>query len=68
MGDKKISLYPMVVQDWNTFKEQSKYTALYRALVGTNVNGDFSSLLIVNSSIYSIADILDLSDNSRVVR
>ncbi len=68
MGDKKISLYPMVVQDWNTFKEQSKYTALYRALVGTNVNGDFSALLIVNSSIYSIADIFDLSDNSRVVR
>lgn len=68
MGDKKASLYPLVIQDWNTFKEQAKYTALFRALVGTGINEDFSALLIVNSSIFSIADILDLSDNSRVVR
>lgn len=68
MGNKKASFYPFIIQDWNSFKEQSKYSALFRALVGTGIDGDFSALLIVNSSIFSIADILDLSDNSRVVR
>ena len=65
--DYKNIRYPYLVQSWNEFKRMSKYTALFRSLVGTVNNDDFAALLIVNSTIFSIYDILEQADNSEIV-
>ena len=68
IGEDKEDLYPNLINSWNSFKETAKYLALFRGLVGTGNNKDFSALLIVNSTIFSIYDILEQADTSKIVR
>ena len=68
IGADKDSKYPNLVSNWEDFKEAAKYTALFRGLVGTGVNKDFSALLIVNSTIFSVYDILEQADTPKIIR
>ena len=68
IGEDKDILYPNLVQSWNDFKKTAKCLALFRGLVGTGVNKDFSALLIVNSTIFSVYDILEQADVEKIVR
>ena len=51
------------VNAWNDFKNAAKYIALFRGLVGTGLEGDFASILVVNSTVFSIYDILKNVDS-----
>ena len=53
---------------WQEFKHNAKYIALYRALIGTGITGDFAALLIVNDKVFSMYDILEQVENPAVVR
>ena len=48
--------------------EAAKYVALFRALVGTGMDGDFAALFIVNNTVFSVYDILNNVDNSKIIR
>jgi len=60
--------YQPFIESWNEFKKAAKYTALFRALVGTGITGDFAALFIVNDTVFSVYDILNNADNSTVIR
>lgn len=68
IGEDKDILYPNLIQSWNDFKKTAKYLALFRGLVGTGVNKDFSALMIVNSTIFSVYDILEQADTENIIR
>lgn len=57
---------------WVKFKETAKYVALFRALIGTGLEGDFASIFIVNDKVFSGYDILkkvdDIQGRSKIVR
>lgn len=50
---------------WNNFKDAARYIALFRGLVGTGLEGDFASILVVNSTVFSVYDILKNVNSSK---